>query len=294
MFFYWDWVLVILLYFVDFVWVGLSNFSIVASSEIVLGFFCIFMGVIAFYYRQREAKFFAVLQAVVLLLAYCNAAAIFSYLLASLALPSADDALNAIDIALHLDWMGFYGLVHGNPIVLGVLKLSYHSAMPQFALLAILFGFCGYLAELRSLVSLFMLTSLICVIISAIFPAAGPFLQYGTATETPALLDFLAVRNGTLIVLDSLSMKGIVEFPSFHMALAMILFRAALKTGWLAGPLCLLNILMIISTPIIGGHYFVDLAGGAAVFFFSLWLENSILAKGAVRPTNLPLVAHQA
>jgi hypothetical protein len=58
---------------------------------------------------------------------------------------------------------------------------------------------------------------------------------------------------------------GIVTFPSFHAA-AAVLYLWALWCVWWMRPLALLaNGAMLLATPIGGGHYFVDVFAGMAV-----------------------------
>jgi len=56
--------------------------------------------------------------------------------------------------------------------------------------------------------------------------------------------------------------QGLVSLPSFHTALG-VLFCLALRHSRLGWPCLLLNLLMITSTPVMGGHDLVDLLAGA-------------------------------
>jgi membrane-associated phospholipid phosphatase len=59
--------------------------------------------------------------------------------------------------------------------------------------------------------------------------------------------------------------EGIVTFPSFHATLAIILTYAVRHYRWALAVIAPLNCLMILAIPTVGGHYLVDLFGGAAV-----------------------------
>ena len=77
--------------------------------------------------------------------------------------------------------------------------------------------------------------------------------------------DLGPVRDGVLRELDLLNLAGIVTFPSFH-ACSAVLYAWALWPVWWMRPVALLaNGAMLASTPVDGGHYFIDLFAGIAV-----------------------------
>jgi membrane-associated phospholipid phosphatase len=77
-------------------------------------------------------------------------------------------------------------------------------------------------------------------------------------------------------LISPLTVKGLVGFPSFHTAQAVIVAWYARRLGILFYPFLVLNILVIISTPIQGGHHVVDVMGGFAVAAFAIWLTSGV------------------
>jgi membrane-associated phospholipid phosphatase len=74
---------------------------------------------------------------------------------------------------------------------------------------------------------------------------------------------FFDMRLGTLRHLSLNDLKGLVAFPSYHVGLSVILmvaFRGVKGWFW---PIMVLNTLVIMSTPIDGGHHLSDGLGGA-------------------------------
>ena len=70
------------------------------------------------------------------------------------------------------------------------------------------------------------------------------------------------LRSGSA---TSLGYLGIVSFPSFHTAMA-ILFAVAHRDIWWSFPIFLiLNVLMLITIPYSGNHYLIDVIGGAVI-----------------------------
>ena len=110
--------------------------------------------------------------------------------------------------------------------------------------------------------------------VGALFPALGPFEHYGIPQaarnvampqEQAFLADFRALRDGTFRDFVVARAEGLTAFPSFHTIMAM-LFALAFRGTILHWPAFALGVLTIVATPVMGGHYFVDLLGGVAVF----------------------------
>jgi membrane-associated phospholipid phosphatase len=134
-------------------------------------------------------------------------------------------------------------------------------------------------------------------------PALGGYLHYGRdAANYPGVLvgaawDFEPVishaRDGTLRVLGETPVIGLVTFPSFHAAGAIIL-------GWTArhvsGGLFLiaLNLLMLLSTVPIGGHYLTDVVAGSCVAVAALAFANLPFRRiASARLDTVPVGATQ-
>ena len=98
------------------------------------------------------------------------------------------------------------------------------------------------------------------------------------------LHDLPLVRDGSLRVLDFNKLTGIVTFPSFHAAAAVLYLWAFWPVRWI-GPIALVtNIAMLLATPICGGHYFVDVFAGIAIATASImaarWIADWLTASG--------------
>jgi membrane-associated phospholipid phosphatase len=94
---------------------------------------------------------------------------------------------------------------------------------------------------------------------------ATSFVNIQPQAYLDQMRDLGPVREGLLRDLDLLNLAGIVTFPSFH-ACSAILYAWALWPVWWARPFALLaNGAMLASTPVDGGHYFIDVLAGIAV-----------------------------
>jgi membrane-associated phospholipid phosphatase len=98
--------------------------------------------------------------------------------------------------------------------------------------------------------------------------------------------DLMALRSGTLGPLVFRAMTGVVTFPSFHTALAILVIYAIARTPIVAWPVILLNLLVIAATMPLGGHYLADVLCGGAIAVLSIHLVRLLNRRQA--PDILP------
>jgi len=87
-----------------------------------------------------------------------------------------------------------------------------------------------------------------------------------------------------------------VVFPSFHATLAVLSAVAAMPLRILKYPLLALNLLIILSTPAMGGHYFIDIIAGIILATLTVSLPGYILSgrwrlKKNMRQADAPVFA---
>jgi membrane-associated phospholipid phosphatase len=174
---------------------------------------------------------------------------------AAAANPLADKWLLAADAAFGLSAPATVALAHQHPWFLLGMKLAYFSVIPQTAILILV------LAEKPALwqfLARFMLAAQITVCFFFFLPAEGL-----PTSITPGIADrFYDLRAGADV--DWQSAQGIITFPSFHTAWAIILVAAFWSTR-MRWPALALNAAMLVSTVTVGGHYYVDVMAGAIV-----------------------------
>jgi hypothetical protein len=199
------------------------------------------------------------------------AGAPLSYLAASADLPLHDDALAAIDRALGLDWTAMLAWMNAAPLVFGLLRPIYLSLTVQMTTVVLCLAFSGRLARLRVYTLAFILAALISIGISAMLPAAGAWPHYAPSpSDSPHLLPtvntswpvFYGLRDGTFRSLVAIGSEGIITFPSLHAALAVIVFAALWPVPVARWLFLMLNLLMLVATPVDGSHYFIDVLAG--------------------------------
>lgn len=203
---------------------------------------------------------------------------------ASAPFPLLDDVLARLDLALFgAEWERIAGWVAARPVLEQVLVAAYFS-LPAQGLVLLVAGSMLRPGERNSeflwlgIVSM-CLTAAVCVFT----PAVGKVGHVGTGY----LVLFEEIRAGAWTVFTYARAEGIVTFPSFHTTLALVFTYVA----WRLHPVLLvvfgpLNLVMLVSIPPIGGHYIVDLFGGAAVALVSVAVVRRI--RGAAAAERSP------
>ena len=123
------------------------------------------------------------------------------------------------------------------------------------------------------------------LILFAILPAynAIDFFSLPDTHRTLGIVsDLRAIRDGTFAVLDFKKAKGLVQFPSFHMAVQIVLFADIVRNEkrWVAAIFAVWTVLMTWATVVIGAHYVVDLVGGMIIAGIGIAVGTWIARRG--------------
>lgn len=200
---------------------------------------------------------------------------------AGASLPLADPALAWLDATLFgFDWSTAARWVAARPGLQHVLSQAYFSLQPQAMVLLA----CGSLlhpkARNAEFIWIVVVSSVVTIVVSALVPALGKTGQIGP--EYRAVVELIRVGGWHVFSYDKV--EGIVTFPSFHTTLALLYIYIAgrLHRGLLT-VFVPLNVVMLLAVSSIGGHYLVDIAGGAAVAAVSIIIVRSRLRDKAQR-----------
>jgi len=157
--------------------------------------------------------------------------------------------------------------VDARPAVAWTLAKVYSSTGAQAVILLIIGSFLRPHDRNSELIWLAIAVVTFTAAISIFTPALG-----GTGYIGTSHIDILRhIRAGAWKTFSYDHTEGLVTFPSFHTTLALIFIYVAARTNRWAllvfGPL---NAVMLISISPVGGHYLVDMLGGAAVAVASI------------------------
>lgn len=200
--------------------------------------------------------------------------------------PMADEWLRSADAMFGLSAQALVSWVAGLGVSLEPLHLIYESSFFQIAASILLLPFLGRALEAWRLCFLFLATLLTCALTAFAIPAYGSFtyaaaatvkaLPPGSGTFWWAAID--RYRSADVAVVGLHDLSAVVSFPSFHMIMALLAMQAWSWNPALRLPVFALNFAVMFTTLPMGGHYFVDLAGGALV-----WLIWSAIADAIVK-----------
>lgn len=289
------WATIGALLLLDLVWMSQTAISVVPLS--LIGPLVIGVGaaLLAIYYRVRrqETRLADALDLVGQMTAFMVLGALFSYLVVTPGLPMRDSALDAADRLLGLDWLAYLRWLDGHAWFARILSAAYSSFMPQIVLLLVILPFMGQGQAARVTVFAMIVAGIVTIAISGLVPALSTFAHYGVELAdypnlSPAaafihLPDLLAAHSGRPLHLDLTKAHGIITFPSYHAALGLLALLGAWSNRWLRWPFFLINILMIVATPIDGGHYFSDVLGGLSIATASYLLARRLLVPADSR-----------
>jgi hypothetical protein len=210
---------------------------------------------------------------------------VLSYLAARRAIPFYDAQLSALDSAMGFDWRRWHAFVHVHPVFDTVLGIAYASLLPQVPLTVFLLAHFGRTDRNRELFWTILVAALVTAAMFHAFPALGPFAYFGIDFGRAIhLKDLLQLRSGAPALYSIPELQGIIAFPSFHTVLALIFMHAHRGLRATFVPFVLLNGVMLVSTPSHGGHYLIDMIGGAAVALASIALVRQVMGRRRTAP----------
>jgi membrane-associated phospholipid phosphatase len=197
-----------------------------------------------------------------------------SYLAASLDLPLTDHVLARADALLGFDWPATSAWMSSHPWLLATLTYAYTTILWQPFVIMFLASVNAPGSANGEFVWTFLLSALVAIAVSGLVPALG----YEGVIGSPHIDALRQIRAGAWTVLDIRNVDGIITFPSFHAAVGILYVYSVRRIRWalcLLGPL---NLLLILSTPTVGGHYFVDVIAGILTAALAIALTHGIRA----------------
>jgi membrane-associated phospholipid phosphatase len=246
------------------------------SSNLMLPGIGVGYTAVVMYYRhvRRECLLACAMTTVGQLFLVLLLGIMLTYAASAIGLPYRDAELHAIDRWLGFDRRSFVAFVESYPALHEGLGIAYSSIMPQMLVIPLVLVLTGQLPRLQRFVLAFGIALVVTSLGHVFVPAAGAYVHVdlGALQQMALPADVYtpyrtleAVRSGAVSVIRLDSVEGLIAFPSFHTANAILLAWAMWKSRYFRLPALLLNGAMILSTPIGGAHYVVDLLAGAAV-----------------------------
>jgi hypothetical protein len=280
------WFVISLVSIIDVVWLHLVRMSVdpkaLSTSLLPLLLSLLLTGI--YTWIRPNYRIASLAHTLTALITFMIVGIIFSYLLVTLDRPLVDTYLVAADHALGLDWLKMYMWIADRPVLRIFLRILYLSVIFQIFFLLFVFNFQGKVHRSWELVWLFVISGLACNLVSAMWSASGAFGFFHVNLQESYLKEFMSLRDGTMKVIGANPVQGVVQFPSFHLAMAVLVCYAARGTRILFPVLIIINVLVLIATPPIGGHHFADLWGGLIIALMTIWLVKHICDTRTMLP----------
>ena len=205
--------------------------------------------------------------------------------------PLVDGTLARLDASLGLDVGEFVRLIVRLPVAVSLLRVCYSGIVPAIMLTTVFLVLTKRSDRLWEFCFVYAGTLTTCSLISAFAPAIGAFVYYSLPRE---LLDrlpqqagvyfveqFIAFRFSGERVINFWDFAGVVNFPSFHCCMALLTGYAYRGLGRITPFVYAFSGLVIIGSVPIGGHYFIDLIAGAAIWGAFVMLAHARMPRQA-------------
>lgn len=235
-------------------------------------------------YRQDEL-IFSLCESVIFSMLLAWSAAIFSYLGVSANFPLVDQSLAEADKFFAFSWADYYHWSIAHDTFQRVLVEAYGTLAKQSWLVVVYLCLTRRKARVREFLELTVVLFAISILLSISIPAAGAPKFYASAVhaDVSGWSHFELLRAGSLKLIDLNAMQGLVSMPSVHTVMAILLCWAVRRTP-LAYVVIPLNIVVLLSTPVVGGHYIVDVLAGAVLTVGAIavrrrWYSQTLMSE---------------
>jgi membrane-associated phospholipid phosphatase len=195
-----------------------------------------------------------------------------TYLAATFGGSLCDPQFVAVERAMGFNWPASAEALTKNPVLIWLLTAAY--SLIQLAVVVVGLPLVDLPQRLTTFLLLQLGSLAITIALSVLFPAVGPGNTYEISSELYSrlggpgkdfLTDYSALRQGAFQTFDMSKLQGIVVFPSFHCVLAVLTVWALAPLRWLGPASIVLNVLVVISTIPVGGHYISDIVAGLLI-----------------------------
>ncbi len=289
-----SWMITAAIAIADVAGIAMLGFSVpLIKGGLIAGIALMMLGLCWIYTVKRpDARIAAASKATLFLIVFTLVLATLSYLACSLGWPLQDEGFEAFDRALGFYWPAHMSFVAERPALANFLLIAYQTSMPQVALVILVLVATQRYERLEQFLLLFAITATVVILSAAAWPSFGAFAVNLPPSEVLAPISdpypaawhmkhFLALRDGSLREIPLSNFQGLVSFPSFHTALALITVWALFPVRWFSAPIYVLNGVLIFSTLAIGGHYLADVIGGAFISLAAIALvsRKSVISR---------------
>lgn len=291
---------------IDVLWVRAGRFDVDVAGFGAIALLSAILAAAGVYYERvrKEERLAAMLIGTSFLIGMSASFSLLNYLLLTVAGKRIDVPLAALDRALGVDWPALMGLMAQHPLIGAGFQLAYISVLPQVAVLVVLLGWRGRHESIYGYCIALTAGAAISISIWVAAPSFGAFSVY---TLPANVNDHLALALDGAYAKDLVALlahgpghispteaKGLIGFPSFHAVMAMLVVWYARHLAYVRWFSLGLNVIVLIATPIEGGHHVVDVLAGFAVATAAVLFADWIVRRAAAAHTQLAIATQTA
>lgn len=200
-----------------------------------------------------------------------------SYLSVAAGYPLMDTTLNNLDAALGFRWLQWADFIKNYHLFVWIQQVAYDSFVWQPIFIVPVLAVWRPRWQNAEVMTAMLIAIMLTLFVATFVPAVGPADTLGLGPQPTAnIIRILRATPGA----QDLPYLGIVSFPSFHAAMAVLYVYAYHGLRWVFRVALAFNILMLISTSYIGDHYLIDIVAGLAVATFAIAVARYLVPVG--------------
>jgi len=230
------WLLVAIIGAVDWVWMAQAGFHTGARFLQSIAFIWGLNLIDLFYcLTNRDDRIMRFAHFAAQYLALLAVMMSLSYLAVSTNTPLADPVFDTMDKAMGFDWVEWKAWVVAHPVLQCGLRVAYDS-LPVQTLIAYIYNVHTRGSWRNNEIWwITFFSALVTIGVSALIPTLNPHVYYGIAVadEFLHMQHFLGLRAGTMRAISFTGAHGLVQLPSFHTILAIMLTYNFRHNRWL-------------------------------------------------------------
>ena len=258
-------------------------------------FFPILAIALGLYFQRRGhiigfARTIRGLESLGLMTAACLIFGVSTYPILSFTSGWSDTYLIRADAMLGFNWIQLLRTVQTHPLLCSMIEFAYGSILFQSTLIIVCLSILGRFDHAHRFVAATIVALFFTVFLVYFVPAksaaieflgeGSPGLTFSSSAHVPIIN---SLRNGSHPPIDLNNIVGLITFPSFHASASLLYAWAAAPIRWLRIPMIILNALMLFSSLILGGHYFVDVIGGSLIALVAIRLAQLMPYKAPTK-----------
>lgn len=191
-----------------------------------------------------------------------------------------DSYLVAIDNSLGIDTVYLMQWTHQYPAIVATLSTAYEFVTYEAVIVIFTLGALGLSRDNYVYLFALLLSALFTGLIYYFFPTTAPssvlHSPFFTADQHNTYIKYLQVHHHLMV--QSIA-GGMVAMPSFHVILVVLCSYVTRKISVIFALLSMINLVIIVSTVLLGWHYFVDVIVAIFIAAICIYWSESLLSS---------------